>query len=89
MKLQALYQTHNTVMFLSDDIRQRPREPDTRSGDKGSWIHCVTLLTPNEEPWGGDTFHFVDFASSAHTLSRNLFNRADIQVSVLIQTATH
>lgn len=40
MKLKALWaQAHFTVVFMTDDRRQRPREPDTGSADKGSgWI---------------------------------------------------
>lgn len=45
---------------------------DLEIKDHGSIVSHCSLLMKHQEPWGGDTFHFVDFASSAHTLSRNL-----------------
>lgn len=54
MKLQALW-AHFTFIFMTDEIRQEPSEPDTRicrrvRADSGSIVTLCTLLTVPEEP---------------------------------------
>lgn len=56
MKLQALW-AHFTFIFMTDEIRQEPSEPDTRSveGSGRQWLYCDTVHATNSA-WGA----FVD-----------------------------
>lgn len=71
MKLQALWaQAHFTVVFLTDDIRQGPRQPDSRSADKGSgWITELLWCSAPNKAWRAFEwrFRYISFPGLRNT----------------------